>query len=495
MDSGRELSRQRGWPGKRCWQRHIPASRAAWRGRVDCQLYAVPNPCARRRRPGRERCLRSRHKLPGSLSRTPLLDAWIRIDADGSATAFTGKAELGQGIETTLLQIAAEELELPVDRVKLVTADTARTANEGYTAGSHSTQDSGTALRNAAAQVREILIGEAARRWALPPEKLSAIQGVVVAPGGARLGYGELVSPTLLHVEAQPTSKLKSPSAFTAMGKSLPRVDIPAKVTGGVSYVQDLRIPGMLHARVVQPPSYGAQLTVIYASLVERLAGVVKVVRDGNFLAVIAEREYQAIRAMQMLAAAARWHENPALPKESNLAEALLGLPAEDFTIFEKPPRPAGASRSGASRSGASLPATSTGGSTTLAATYTRPYVSHASIGPSCAVAQIQGDTLTVWTHTQGVYPDRQAIAEMLHMPPDKVHCIHMQGSGRCLTVRLDEPPQRRPWNRLWFRFRALQESGRLLRRSGPTESLSRERPYRGRAHRRRRRYRPDRQS
>ena len=370
-------------------------------------------------------------KLPGSLSRTPYLDAWIRIDADGSATAFTGKAELGQGIKTALLQIAAEELEMPVNRVKIITADTVLTANEGYTAGSHSTQDSGTALRNAAAQVREILIGAAARRWSLPAEKLEAVKGEVVAPNGARLAYGELVSPTLLHLAAQPTSKLKDPASFTAMGESLPRVDIPAKVTGGATYVQDIRLPGMLHARVVRPPSYGAQLVSLDPGPVEKMPGVVKVARDGNFLAVIAEREYQCIKAMRALTAAAKWQEKPSLPQQSNLAAALLALPTQDFTIFEQPPATTAV---GAASSRASALASSADSSapnvTSLAATYIRPYVSHASVGPSCAVAQLQGGTLTVWTHTQGVYPDRQAIAEMLHLPPDKVHCIHVQGSG-----------------------------------------------------------------
>ena len=351
-------------------------------------------------------------KLPGSLARTPLLDAWIRIEANGAVTAFTGKAELGQGIQTALLQIAAEELEIPVARVTIITADTGRTANEGYTAGSHSTQDSGTALRNAAAQAREILIGEAARRWKAPAETLQASNGAVMAPDGRQLSYSELVSSTLLHVRASPISKLKSPSAFTTMGKALPRVDIPAKVTGGAIYVQDMRLPGMLHARVVRPPSYAAQLVSAETGPVEHMAGVVNVLRDGNFLAVVAEREYESIKAMQTLAAAAQWQEKASLPK-ANLVAALLNLPTRDFTIFEKAPAPG-----------------STSSLHSLGATYTRPYIAHASIGPSCAVAQLQGDTMTIWTHTQGVFPDRQAIAEMLGMPADKVHCIHVQGSG-----------------------------------------------------------------
>jgi nicotinate dehydrogenase subunit B len=371
-------------------------------------------------------------KLPGSLTRNPFLDAWIRIDADGSATAFTGKAELGQGIETALLQIAAEELEMPPARVTVITADTGRTANEGYTAGSHSTQDSGTALRNAAAQAREILIGEAARRWKLPVEKLKASSGAVIAPNGMQLSYSELVSPTLLHVRAKPVSKLKSPSAFITMGKALRRIDIPAKVTGGAIYVQDLRLPGMLHARVVRPPSYAAQLAAAETASIEHVAGVVKIVRDGNFLAVVAEREYQSIRAMKMLALAAQWHDKPTLPK-TDIVATLLELPTRDFTIFEKTDPSVDRARASGTPSplhSAVVPAGGSLASRSLAATYSRPYVAHASIGPSCAVAQLQGDTLTVWTHTQGVFPDRQAIAEMLRMSADKVHCIHMQGSG-----------------------------------------------------------------
>jgi nicotinate dehydrogenase subunit B len=350
-------------------------------------------------------------KLPGSLARTPFLDAWIRIDSDSSVTAFTGKAELGQGIKTALLQIAAEELMVPLNTVRLITADTTLTANEGYTAGSHSTQDSGTALRNAAAQAREILIGEAAKRWNLSSDRLQVVNGAVVAPNGTRLSYGELVSPALLHVQAQPVSKLRDPASFAVMGKSVPRVDIPAKLTGGAAYVQDMRLPGMLHARVVRPPSYGARLVSVDTNAVSSIAGIVKIVQDGNFLAVVAEREYHAIKAMRALAASAKWQEKPALPKRTQLEATLLALPAQDFVILQQ----------GSESDGQSAAHT---------ATYTRPYVAHASVGPSCAVAHLQGDTLTVWTHTQGVYPDRQAIAEMLGMQPDKVHCIHVEGSG-----------------------------------------------------------------
>jgi len=350
-------------------------------------------------------------RLPGNLAKNPLLDAWIRIDADGKVTAFTGKAELGQGIRTALLQVVAEELEVPFQQVSLVTADTNRTVDEGYTAGSHSVQDSGTALRNAAAQVREILIAEAARRLKAAPDQLRAEAGAVVGPNSARITYAELVSTNWLHVEAQPNSRLKDPSFFKVMDKAVPRVDIPAKVTGGAAYVQDMRLPGMLHARVVRPPSYGAKLMQLDVSNIEKMTGLVRVVHDGNFIAAVAYREFQAIKAMQALSRAARWQEHAALPKQTHLHGFLLGLPADDHVILEK-------------RDATGQP------SKTLEATYTRPYISHGSMGPSCAIAHLTDGVMTIWTHTQGVYPDRRAISEMLGMPQEKVRCIHVEGSG-----------------------------------------------------------------
>jgi nicotinate dehydrogenase subunit B len=349
-------------------------------------------------------------KPPGSLATSPYLDAWIRIDADG-ITAFTGKAELGQGFKTAFQQIAAEELDVPFEAIKVVTADTGRTANEGYTAGSHSMQDSGTAILNAAAQVRALLIAEAARRLDLPAENLRTDNGSVVAPDGRRFGYGDLVAGDMLHVQAEVKSNLKDPATYKVMGQPVPRVDIPAKVTGGAAYVQDMRLPGMVHARLVRPPSYGAELTECDTSSIEKLPGVVKVVRNGNFLAVVAKKEFQAIKAMRALSAVAKWNEKAGLPNQNDLLHVITGLPSKDSVIFE-----------------VSNPAVS--GQRTLEATYTRPYQSHGSIGPSCAVAQLNNDVMTVWTHTQGVYPDRQGVAEMLRVPPAKVRLIHVEGSG-----------------------------------------------------------------
>ncbi|WJR76538.1 molybdopterin cofactor-binding domain-containing protein [Bradyrhizobium sp. NP1] len=350
-------------------------------------------------------------KAPGSLATTPYLDSWIRIDADGSITAFTGKAELGQGFKTAFQQIAAEELDIPFASLKVVTADTSLTANEGYTSGSHSMQDSGTAIQHAAAQARELLTAEAARRLEVRPESLRTENAAVIASDGRRLTYGELVAGNLLHVQAQATSKLKDPATFKVVGQPVPRVDIPAKVTGGMAYVQDMRRPGMVHARIVRPPSYAAQLVECDTSAIEKMPDVVKVVRDGNFLAVVANKEFAAVKAMNALSAAAKWQESAKLPKQDEIADVLLKLPAEDSTIFQ--------------RSDPSI-----AGRRTIEATYARPYQSHGSIGPSCAIAQLVDGAMTVWTHTQGVYPDRQAIAQMLKMAPSSVRLIHVEGSG-----------------------------------------------------------------
>ena len=351
-------------------------------------------------------------KPPGSLATSPYLDSWLRIDADGGITVFTGKAELGQGFKTAFQQIAAEQLDVAFGSLKVVTADTKLTANEGYTSGSHSMQDSGTAILNAAAQARELLIAEAARRLDVPAENLRTESGAVIAADGRKLSYGELVAEDMLHVQAQPVSKLKDPATFKVMGQSIPRVDIPAKVTGGVAYVQDLRLPDMLHARVARPPSYGAELTDCDTAAIEKLPGVVKLVRDGNFLAVVAAKEFQAVKALRALEGAAKWKENARLPNEGELLSVLTTkLPSKDFAIFER-----------------SDPSVT--GQKTIEATYTRPYQSHGSIGPSCAVAQFADGAMTVWSHTQGVYPDRAAIAEMLRMLPQSVRVIHVEGSG-----------------------------------------------------------------
>lgn len=349
--------------------------------------------------------------LPGSLETSRSLDAWIKIDPNGHITIFTGKAELGQGVRTALLQVAAEELDVPPGEIEIVTADTARTPNEGYTAGSQSAQYSGTALRHAAAQVRQLLIEEAARRFALDPSALKTEGKAVLAPDGRSFGYGELVSDQFLRVEAKPVSILKKPDSYRYIGHSLPRVDIPGKVTGGEAFVHDMRLEGMLHARVVRPAIPRARLLSVDASSVEAMPGVVAVIRDGDFLAVVAQGEFQAVTAMHTLAGLARWERRYPLPDQAALPAYLQKNESVVGTVSEK-----------------GDPSQATG--KVFEATYTRPFQLHGSIGPSCGVAVLKDGQLTVWSHTQGVYPDRAAVAEMLGMPPNKVRVIHREGAG-----------------------------------------------------------------
>jgi len=354
---------------------------------------------------------RSAAPLPGSLKETPELDAWIRIAADGGIEVFTGKAELGQGLKTALLQVAAEQLDVASSRLRLITADTGRTPNEGFTAGSHSMQDSGTAILHAAAQVRGLLVDAAAGRFGLAPAQLQTRDGAVHAPDGRRASYGELAASLSLHVPAQPGGPVKDPGAYRVIGAALPRVDIPAKVTGGPAYIQDLRLPGMLHARAVRQPSPGAVLRAVDTAPIERMPGVVAVVRQGSFLAVVATREWQAVQAWHALSAAAQWEETATLPDEDRIAGVIRSLPGRDIEVL----RWTGAADAPARR---------------LQARYTKPYGMHGSIGPSCALAQADEAGVTVWTHTQGVYPQRAALAELLRLPPGQVRCIHVEGSG-----------------------------------------------------------------
>ncbi len=348
---------------------------------------------------------------PGSLKQTPSLDSWIRVAPDGRVTVFTGKVELGQGLKTALLQVAAEQLDVPVAYIDLVTADTMRTPNEGFTAGSHSMQDSGTAILNAAAQVRGILIAAAARDLGVAAETLTTADGTVRAPDGRSVGYGPLAATLNLHVDAEPASTLKDPATYRLMGTPMPRVDIPAKLTGGQAYVQDMRLPGMLHARAIRQPSVGAALLDFDTGPIEAMPGVVTVVRQGSYLAVVARKEWQAVKAMRALEAAARWRETASWPDPATVLDLLRGLPARVIPVLDWK-----------GQAGAPVKR--------LKARYTRPYLMHGAIGPSCAVAQLNGGIMTVWTHTQGVYPLRSALAGLLRMPVDRVHCIHVEGSG-----------------------------------------------------------------
>jgi nicotinate dehydrogenase subunit B len=350
--------------------------------------------------------------LPGDLAKFPNLDSWIRVGSDGRITVFTGKAELGQGIKTALIQLAADELDVEAHRVTLVTADTGRSPDEGVTAGSHSMQDSGTAILNAAANVRLLLTGVAADRWGVPIDQVSTHDGAVHPPDGrAALSYGELIAGLDLHVAATLNAPRKPATDRRLIGRSWPRIDIPAKLTGGEAYVQDMRLPGMIHGRVVRGPSHGTELQSPDFDAVARLPGILKVVRDGRFAAVLAEREWDAIRALRSIQAAS-WERSGAALPVGDIHGALRALPSKSIPVFDYP---------GPAASGDARP---------LKARYTRPFLLHGSIGPSCAVALWRDEGVTVWTHSQGVGPLRLALAELLRLAPEKVRCIHTEGSG-----------------------------------------------------------------
>lgn len=348
--------------------------------------------------------------LPGSLRTNPYLDAWIRVDAEG-ITVYTGKAELGTGVKTALLQIAAERLDVAPSAIHMLTADTALSPNEGYTAGSHTIFDSGTALFNAAAQVRQLLLESAARSWNTSTALLTTRDGLIEGADGRRMRYADAVKNVDLHRYAKSESPVLPPAQFKLIGQPLPRLDIPAKVSGGAAFVQDIRLPGMLHARVIRPPRPGCHLEAFDQASIRAMAGVVQVIRDGSYLAVVAQDEWQAIKAMRSGYESAHWSGGQTIPDSKSIHALLKKLPARRYPI-----------------SAQGTPSLTTGKQ--YKAQVTKQYLMHGSIGPSCAVAWFQDGTLTVWTHTQGVFPLRAGIAEMVNLPPERVRCIHTEGSG-----------------------------------------------------------------
>jgi nicotinate dehydrogenase subunit B len=352
-------------------------------------------------------------RLPGSLNNNRALQAWIRIAGDGNATVYTGKVELGQGILTALWQIAAEELDLAPSRVRIFSADTALSPDEGQTAGSQSIENSGTALRLACAEVRGILVDLAAEKLAVPANSLTVADGVISTADRLKVTYAEIAS--LLDLTKEATGKVvpKPASAHKIVGQSAPRFDIPGKVTGRISYVQDIFEAGMVHGRVVRPPRYGSTLESVDDAAVSKMAGVIKVVRDGSFLGVVAEREEQAIKAREALAKAAKWKLGPELPDPANIHAHLKSLPNITEVIGVK-----------------QAPALAATNTRTLEATYTKPYLAHGSIGPSCAMATFINGRMIVWTHSQGVFPLRNELVKALKLPAKDIRCIHVEGSG-----------------------------------------------------------------
>jgi nicotinate dehydrogenase subunit B len=349
--------------------------------------------------------------LPKDLVANPMLARWIRVGPDGRIDVRVGKVELGQGILTALAQLAADELDADLADVRMLGADTADGPDEGVTAGSLSISTCGPALRAAAANVRMLFVTAAAQDWRVDPSTVTVHSGRFAGPEGQRSSYGELAARVGLDVPADPTVPVKAGGRFA--GTDVPRLDLPDKVAGRPRYVHDLRLPGQWYARVLRPPSPGARLR----ELDPAVAGDdITVVRDGSFLAVAGPDEAAVLRAADRVGAKAAWTETDTLPDEDDLDTFLRAGPHETVEV----------AADGVNDGTATEP---TG--TAVAATYRRPFVAHASIAPSCAVALWHPDgKVEVWSHSQGIGNLARAIAAALGLDPAIVHARHAEGAG-----------------------------------------------------------------
>jgi len=351
-------------------------------------------------------------KLPVSLAANPVLSSWIRFSPEGQVTVSPGKVEIGQGIVTALAQIAADELDVDIGRILLVRASTAGSPNEGVTSGSLSVQQSGRAIRFACAEIRQIFLEAASDRLGVAIEALDISDGTISGPGNIRTSYWELAGDVSLHREATPGAVPKKSSQRTLAGNSIQRLDIPDKVFAHPRFIHDSALPGMLHGRVLRSEMSAAKLVDIMEDGARAVAGLVTIVRDGNFAGVVSETEAGAEDAIKALRKGATWSARETLPDENGLAEFLKAQPVET-TVIDKRTAPGAVQNS-----------------RTIRRQYTRPYIAHASIAPSCAMAQWSGDRVHVWTHSQGVYLLRADLALVLKLPVEHITVEHMEGAG-----------------------------------------------------------------
>jgi nicotinate dehydrogenase subunit B len=346
--------------------------------------------------------------LPKDLAANPVLSQWISVGDDGTVGLRVGKVELGQGILTALAQIAAEELDVPLDRVRSLPAHTVAGPDEGLTAGSMSIVEAGPAVRLVCAQVRALFAAEAARRWTVPAAEVTVVDGVLRGPDGQATGYGELAGAVRLDVAADPATTTKDPADYRLVGTSAARVDLPAKIAGRPRFIADLRLPGQLFGRVVRPPAPGARLV----SVEDSSAGEATLVRDGSFLGIVAATEAAADSAVERVRRSATWTAGVELPDERDLPGFLRGAPVATTAVVDDGGRPAVADRR-------------------LAAHYSRPFLAHASIAPACGVARWETDgTLSVWSSSQGVHRLRDAIAAALGIEAGTVVVEHVENAG-----------------------------------------------------------------
>ncbi|MGZ5876001.1 MAG: molybdopterin cofactor-binding domain-containing protein [Bradyrhizobium sp.] len=347
-------------------------------------------------------------------------ETFIKITADGSVTAFNGHVDLGTGIRTALGQIVAEELDVSFARVIVVLGDTSLVPNQGATIASETIQITAVPLRKAAAQARQFLMARAAERLELSIEGLAIEDGLIRGRNNRSISYGELIADEIIRLELADDVPVKAADAYTIVGQSVPRTDLPAKATGETVYVHDVRVPGMLHGRVVRPPYagvdagdfVGTSLIAVDEASVRDIPGLVAVVRIGDFVGVVAEREENSVKAAAQLRAT--WKPTPTLPDLNDVETALRANPSTPRTLIDK----------------GDVDAAIAAGAKPIARTYIWPYQMHGSIGPSCAVADYQDASIRVWSGTQNPHILRADLALLLQRPETEIDVIRMEAAG-----------------------------------------------------------------
>jgi nicotinate dehydrogenase subunit B len=342
------------------------------------------------------------------------VDSFLAIRADGTVVVHSGKVDLGTGHRIAMRQMVGEELAVPVERIELIEGDTALTPNQGPTAGSTGVMRGGVELRQAAATAREALLAMAAQRLQLPAGELTLADGEVRAAGGRRIAMAELVGGRGFDVKMNPKAPLKRPSEYVLVGKSLPRPDVPAKVTGRHVYVHDHVVPGMLHGRVIRPPSVGARVEAVDESSIARLPGV-RVVRIADFVGVVSADEWATVRAARELKV--RWSDSARLIGHEAVIDWARSGPfvAEEVVL---------------AKGDAQRIAALGGAADAHRATYAWPIQSHGSIGPSCAVADVRADGGTVWTASQASHRFLNVFAALVDLARDRLRVVYLDGAG-----------------------------------------------------------------
>ena len=342
------------------------------------------------------------------------LDAWLAIGRDGRITVFSGKVDLGTGIKTALAQIAAEELDVPFERIEMVMGDTGTTPDQWLTGGALSISQGGSELRRAAASARAALVARAAERLGAPAGELIVSDGIVRVRGNPSrmVAYGDLIGDGF-RVKVDPKIAVKKHTDYRIVGKSIPRVDIPAKVTGEYVYVHDFRLPGMLHARVIRPEIFGARVAAVDDNAARKIGGFVQTVRKGDFVAVLAKNEWAAVKAARALKIT--WNGGITLPEKRTVFETWRQRPIAKKEATQKV---------------GDAPAALAGAAKRVKASYEFAVQTHASIGPSCAVAEFKDNKLTLWSASQATHSMQDEIASVTGLPRADIRLLYLDGAG-----------------------------------------------------------------